>query len=261
MSELITEGLQALEIYDEYHDIVYSPSPCQQACPVGTDVPSYVGLIWEEKYEAAFDVISANNPFPTVCGRVCSKPCEKECRRGESDGAVGVRALKRFVAENIGKGFQRPPVKVTKKKTVGIVGAGPAGLTAAQDLAEAGYAVYVYEKKAALGGMMAAGIPSFRLPPALLIQDIERLLKHCPGIKIHTGCELGKDVTLAELKKRHDAVLLAIGLWQDRKLGVPGEDDGIQGLHGIQFLTDINGGGEDQAQGQGSRDRGRERGH
>ena len=250
MSDLITEGLQALEIYDEYHDIDYSPSPCQQTCPVGTDVPSYVGLLWEEKYEAAFDVISANNPFPTVCGRVCSKPCEKDCRRAESDGALGIRALKRFVAENVGKGFQRPSVKVTKRKTVGVVGGGPAGLTAAQDLAEAGYAVHVYEKKAVLGGMMAAGIPPFRLPPGVLAQDIDRVLKHCPGIKVYTGCELGKDVTLAELKKRHDAVLLTIGLWQDRKLGVPGEDDGIQGLYGVRFLTDINGGRKTRLKGK-----------
>lgn len=242
MSDLITPGLAAVEIPNEYHDPNYAPAPCQQTCPVGTDVPSYLGLIWEGKYDAAFDVISQNNPFATVCGRVCSKPCELDCRRAESDGAVGIRALKRYVCETVGKYFKRPPVKVTKKKTVGIVGGGPAGLTAAQDLAEAGYAVHVYEKRARLGGMMAAGIPPFRLPSDLLGQDIERLLEHCPGIEVHTGCELGKDVSLAELKKRHDAVLLAVGLWKDRKLNVPGEDDGIRGLQGIQFLTDVNDG-------------------
>jgi NADPH-dependent glutamate synthase beta subunit-like oxidoreductase len=250
MSELITPGLVAVEIQNEYQDPNYAPAPCQQTCPVGTDVPSYVGLIWEGRYEAAFDVISQNNPFATVCGRVCSKPCEKDCRRGESDGAVGIRALKRYVCETVGKAFKRPPAKVTKKKTVGIVGAGPAGLTAAQDLAEEGYVVHVYEKRPRLGGMMAAGIPPFRLPAGLLDQDIGRLLEHCPGIQVHTGCELGKDVSLAELKKRHDAVLLAVGLWKDRRLNVPGEDEGIQGLHGIGFLTDINDGAKTKLKGK-----------
>ncbi|MBI5442752.1 MAG: FAD-dependent oxidoreductase, partial [Deltaproteobacteria bacterium] len=128
----------------------------------------------------------------------------------------------------------------TKAQTVGIVGAGPAGLTAAQDLAEAGYEVHLYEKSSRLGGMMAAGIPPFRLPKAYLDQDLHRLRWHCPGIVVHENCALGKEVSLAELKKRHAAVLLAIGLWRDRKLGVPGEDDGVGGLHGIGFLTDLN---------------------
>ena len=240
MSHAITPGLEVVEIYDEYQDPDYTPAPCQKTCPVGTDVPSYVGLIWEGKYEAAFDVISMPNPFPTVCGRVCSKPCEVDCRREESDGAVGIRALKRYVCEHVGKDFKRPPVPVTQKKTVGIVGAGPAGLTAAQDLAEAGYEVHVYDKKSQLGGMMALGIPPFRLPQELLDQDINRVLEHCPGIQVHSGVELGVDVKMAQLKKKHDAVLLAIGLWKDRPLGVPGEDAGIAGLHGISFLTDIN---------------------
>ncbi|MBI5441098.1 MAG: FAD-dependent oxidoreductase, partial [Deltaproteobacteria bacterium] len=250
MSEIITPGLEAVTVSNEYHDSDYSPAPCQQTCPVGTDVPSYVGLIWEGKYEAAFDVISSMNPFPTVCGRVCAKPCEKDCRRAESDGAVGIRALKRYVCEQVGKTFKRPAVKPTKKKTVGIVGAGPAGLTAAQDLAEAGYEVHVYEKKTRPGGMMALGIPPFRLPSELLEQDIERLLAHCPGVKVHAGTELGKDVTLTELKKKHDAVLLAVGLWKDRGLGVPGEAEGIQGLHGIRFLTDINEGRKTKLKGR-----------
>ncbi|GAB4281203.1 MAG: hypothetical protein Kow0092_36610 [Deferrisomatales bacterium] len=240
MSDVITPGLETVEVYDEYHDEDYAPAPCQTTCPVGTDVPSYVALIWEGKYEAAFDVISLNNPFPTVCGRVCSKPCEVDCRRAESDGAVSIRALKRFVCETVGAGFRRPEVAVRRDRTVGIVGAGPAGLTAAQDLAEAGYEVHVYEKKRRLGGMMALGIPPFRLPRELLDQDVERLLAHCPGIRVHTGVELGRDVSLDDLKQRHDAVLLAVGLWKDRRLGVAGEDDGIEGFYGIRFLTDIN---------------------
>ena len=98
-------------------------------------------------------------------------------------------------------------------------GGGPAGLTAAQDLAEEGYEVHVYEKSNSLGGMMTQGIPVFRLPRRLIERDIDRILKHCPGIKLHLNCALGEQVSLDELKAKHDAVLLTIGLWQDRSLG------------------------------------------
>ncbi|NQU10016.1 FAD-dependent oxidoreductase, partial [bacterium] len=229
-----------LEIHGEYHDPAYTPAPCQEGCPVGTDVPSYLGLIWRGEFTKAFEVLSANNPFSTVCGRVCSKPCETACRRGDSDQAATIRGLKRFVAEQVGPEYSLPPVPVTQTKTVGIVGAGPAGLTAAQDLAEAGYAVHLYERSDRLGGMMTAGIPPFRCPPRLLNEDVDRILKHCPGIVPHLNCALGRDVSLDELKQRHDAVLLAIGLWRDRQLGIPGEEPGLQGLHGIQFLVDVN---------------------
>ena len=217
-----------------------NPAPCQEGCPVGTDIPSYVSLVWQGDFEAAFKVISASNPFSSICGRVCAMPCESRCRRGESDGPVAIRGLKRFVADRVGKDYRLPPVTVTQTKTVGIVGGGPTGLTAAQDLAEAGYAVHIYEKADRLGGMMARGIPTFRLPRQYTEQDIERVLAHCPGITVHTGCALGKDVTLNELKGRHDVVLLAIGLWEDRSLGVPGEEDITCGLHGIGFLTRVN---------------------
>lgn len=217
-----------------------NPAPCQEGCPVGTDIPSYVSLVWQGDFETAFKVISASNPFSSICGRVCAMPCESRCRRGESDGPVAIRGLKRFVADRVGKDYRLPPATVTRSKTVGIVGGGPTGLTAAQDLAEAGYAVHLYEKADSLGGMMAWGIPTFRLPRQYTEQDIGRILAHCPGITVHTGCALGKDITLNELKERHDAVLLAIGLWEDRRLGIPGEDHVQSGLHGIDFLTRIN---------------------
>lgn len=228
--------------YDGYHDAFPIAPPCQEGCPVGTDVPSYLGLIWRGEYVKAFEVLSANNPFSTVCGRVCSKPCETACRRGDSDQAVTIRGLKRFVAEKVGRDFSLPPAAVTRLQTVGIVGAGPTGLTAAQGLAEAGYTVHLYERMGRLGGMMTAGIPPFRCPPSLLEEDISRILKHCPGIVPHLNCALGCDVTLDQLKERHDAVLLAVGLWQDRKLKIPGEQPGIRGLHGIRFLLAVNGG-------------------
>ncbi len=229
-------------VHDEYHDPVYIPTPCQEGCPVGTDIPSYIGLIGRGEYEKAFEVLSANNPFSFVCGRICSKPCEDVCRRGNSDQAVTIRDLKRFVSDQVGKNYSLPPTQVTLKPNVGIVGGGPAGMTAAQDLAEAGYEVHIYERMDRLGGMMAAGIPPFRCPRSFLEDDISRMLKHCPGIKVHLNCVLGRDVTLRQLKERHGAVLLSIGLWKDKKLNIPDEREVMSGLYGINFLMDINNG-------------------
>ena len=153
-----------------------------------------------------------------------------------------IRDLKRFVTDQVGKEYSLPPVQVTQKKTVGIVGGGPAGMTASQDLAEAGYEVHIYEKMDRLGGMMSAGIPPFRCPSSFLEEDLGRMLKHCPGIEAHVNCAFGRDVTLRQLKERHDAVLLAIGLWKDKKLNIPGEREALSGLFGINFITDINSG-------------------
>ena len=224
---------------NESHDIQWIPAPCQKACPVGTDVPSYIGLIWEEKFEEALEAITATNPFSSICGRVCSMPCELDCRRAESDGSVAIRSLKRFVMERLGRDYHLPPVPVTREQTIGIVGGGPTGLTAAQDLARVGYKVHVYEMGERLGGMMY-NIPDFRLPRSIIQDDIDRLLGQCPGIEVHLNCGLGVQVGMEELKARHDAVLLSIGLWRDRQLGVPGEEPGLEGLYGIDLLSELN---------------------
>ena len=118
----------------------YEPPPCQVACPIGTDVASYVGLIWDGKTDEALEAITATNPLSGVCGRVCDAPCEPACRRANADGPVAIRALKRYVLDALGPTYRLPPVAADKSKRVAIVGAGPAGLTAAQDIALAGYA-------------------------------------------------------------------------------------------------------------------------
>ena len=229
------------DLADDRSDIHYVPAPCQVACPVGTDAPSYIGYIWEGKNEEALEAIMATNPFSAICGRVCDAPCEPACRRADSDGAIAIRNLKRYVLDTLGPGYALPPVKVTEDKTIAIVGAGPAGLTAAHDMAEAGYEVHVYEATDKLGGMMFWGIPRFRLPEGVVQQDIDRITGHCPGIKIHLNSALGEQMTLAELKQKHDAVLLSIGAFVGKKMGVPGESEPFV-EDGVGFLYRINAG-------------------
>ena len=229
------------DLQDDRSDIHYVPAPCQVACPIGTDAPSYIGYIWEGKNEEALEAIMATNPFSAICGRVCDAPCEPACRRADSDGAIAIRNLKRYVLDTLGPGYALPPVKVTQEKTVAVVGAGPAGLTAAHDLAEAGYEVHVYEASNKLGGMMFWGIPRFRLPEGVVQQDIDRITGHCPGIKIHLNSALGEQVTLDELKQKHDAVLLSIGAFVGKKMELPGESEPFV-QDGVGFLYRINSG-------------------
>jgi len=224
----------------------YVPAPCQVACPIGTDAPSYIGFIWENRIEEAFEAITATNPFSSICGRVCDAPCEPACRRADSDGPIAIRNLKRYVMDKLGKDFHLPVVEVSRSETVAIVGAGPAGLTAAQDLAEAGYAVHVYEMTDRAGGMMTWGIPAFRLPPGIIEEDMDRMLAHCPGIKVHLNTPLGREmgdggVTLDELKAKHDVVLLTIGAWWGKNMKVEGDDD-ERVIDGVGFLRRINSG-------------------
>jgi NADPH-dependent glutamate synthase beta subunit-like oxidoreductase len=226
---------------DDVADPHFVPAPCQVACPVGTDAPSYIGFIWEEKFAEAFEAITATNPFSSICGRVCDAPCEPACRRADSDGPLAIRNLKRYVMDRLGRDHHLPPVAVSRKETVGIIGAGPAGLTAAQDLAEAGFEVHVYEMMDKPGGMMVWGIPGFRLPPGIIEDDMQRLFRHCPGIKLHCGVALGRDVTLDELKARHGAVLVTIGAWWGKPMAIPGEDH-PNVVDGVGFLRRINAG-------------------
>lgn len=219
----------------------YQPPPCQVACPIGTDVASYIGLIWEGDLAGALEAITATNPFSGVCGRVCDAPCEPACRRTGADGPVAIRALKRYVMDRLGPDFRLPPVFPDKDRRVAIVGAGPAGLTAAQDIAASGYRVDVYEALSRPGGMMAWGIPDFRLPAEVVQQDVASILLRCPGITLHLSAPLGEAVTLDGLTRSHDAVLLTVGASAGRRLGVPGDDLPVV-QDGVTFLNAVNGG-------------------
>ena len=226
---------------DDTGDLHFVPAPCQVACPIGTDAPSYIALIWEGKDAEAFEAITATNPFSSICGRVCDAPCEPACRRTDSDGPLQIRNLKRFVMDKVGHSYDPPSVPTTRSQSIGIIGAGPAGLTAAHDLCVAGYTVHVYEMSDRLGGMMVWGIPAFRLPPGIIDEDIKRLTDKCEGLHIHLNTSLGTDVSLEELKQRHDAVLLTIGAWWGKPMSIPGEDD-ERVVDGVGFLRRINAG-------------------
>lgn len=227
---------------DHTGDINYVPAPCQVACPIGTDAPSYIGYIWEGKFDEAFEAITATNPFSSICGRVCDAPCEPACRRTDSDGPLQIRNLKRFVMDKLGATFEPTKIEVTQSKSVGIVGSGPAGLTAAHDLCVAGFEVHVYEMTDRLGGMMIWGIPAFRLPAGIIEEDIDRLLKKCPGLHIHLNTGLGNEISLDDLKSKHDAVLLTIGSWWGKPMNIPGEENCENVIDGVSFLRNVNAG-------------------
>jgi NADPH-dependent glutamate synthase beta subunit-like oxidoreductase/coenzyme F420-reducing hydrogenase delta subunit len=213
-------------------------SPCRAACPAHTDVQAYVGLIAQGRYTEAFEVITAPNPIASVCSMICHHPCEQSCRRCGIDEAVAVRHLKRFAIEQA-KEYRRRKRKLVqqnKNKSAGVIGSGPSGLTAARDLADLGYNVTIYERHPVLGGMLASAIPPYRLPRETLKEDIDDVISR--GIEVKTNFEVGKDAKLEDLAKKHDAVLLAIGLSLSRSLPIPGVN-GPNVLLAIPFLEDV----------------------
>ncbi len=213
-------------------------SPCRAACPAHTDVQAYVGLIAQGRYTEAFEVITSVNPIASVCSMICHHPCEQSCRRCNIDEPLAVRHLKRFAIEKSQdyRRAKRKLVQKTKGKSVGIIGSGPSGLTAAKDLANMGYSVTIYEKHPVLGGMLSCAIPPYRLPREVLKEDIDDVVSK--GVEVKTGFEVGKDAKLDDLAKKHDAMIVAIGLSQSRSLNIPGvEGPGV--LLAIPFLEDV----------------------
>ncbi len=188
--------------------------PCTAACPAGTDVRGYIQAIAAGDYPAAFELIRARNPFPSVCAWICPHPCEDSCRRGAVDEPLAIRGLKRFAVEVCGAQWRPERVKRPSGKSVAVVGAGPAGLTAAYRLAGEGHRVDVFERREAPGGQLWASVPVFRLPREVLRRDIEKIA--AAGVKINCGVEIGTDITLDFLEKKYDAVVLSTGLWAPR---------------------------------------------
>lgn len=199
-------------------------APCQESCPVGTNAGLYVGLLAEGRDAEALAVAAEHNPFPSICGRVCTAPCELACRRGELDEPVAIRELKRFAADHGADGYPRPlPASLRRGDRVAIVGAGPTGLSAAYDLARAGYGVTIFEAMPVAGGMMTIGIPEYRLPKRVVQAEIDRIVRL--GVEIRLNTVLGRDVTLEDLREQgFSAILLATGASKSQRLGIPGED-------------------------------------
>jgi len=215
-------------------------APCQNACPAGVDVPGYVSLIAEKRYEEALKLHRERNPFVSVCSRVCFHPCESKCRRSTLDEALSIRALKRFLSDQE-KELQLPDFLSDEQaagRKIAIVGAGPAGLACAYFLARLGYRPEVFEAQDMPGGMLAQAIPAYRLPRELLGKDVDMIRKL--GVKIKTGKRLGRDFTIEKLKDQgYDALFLAVGAPDGMGLRLEGET--MPGCtEAIEFLRAYN---------------------
>lgn len=195
--------------------------PCVSLCPAGVDIPGYIALVGEKRYEDAVRLIRKDNPMVSVCGLICEHPCEARCRRNMLDQGVNIRGLKRYAAEHAGKVPAPKPAAATGKK-VAVIGGGPGGISAAYYLSLMGHEVTIYEQRKALGGMLRYGIPSYRLPREILDEEIAILLSN--GVKVETGVRIGKERTVESLRKEHDAVYIAIGAHRDKKIGIAGEE-------------------------------------
>ena len=247
-ARMVLDGFAAFE--DEYRSHVekgvcgvkFGSVPCQKGCPAHVNIPGYIACIGAGRYADAVRVIRQTNPFPGVCGLICEHPCETYCRRNTVDDAINIRGLKRYAVEKAG---DVPPPKGAPKngKTVGIVGGGPAGLTAAYFLALAGFEVTVCEKRPKLGGMLRYGIPAYRLPDADLDRDIGVIL--ATGVKVESGKAVGKDVAFADFRRRFDAVYVSIGAHGAKRLGIEGEDaKGV--LSAVELLGAVGEAGGEQ---------------
>jgi heterodisulfide reductase subunit A len=212
---------------------------CKAACPAGVGAPGYVILTGRGKFLEALQVIKEKLPFPSICGRVCHRPCEKACTRAQVDEPVGIAYIKRFIGDLELKipTHQMPPIQ-TREENVAIVGAGPAGLTAAHDLAMLGYHITVFESAHVLGGMMRFGIPAFRLSREILDREIYDIVEM--GVRVWRNVAIGRDLTLDDLFARgYKAIFLAVGAQRGRSLNIPGEElDGV--MQAVDYLRSMN---------------------
>jgi NADPH-dependent glutamate synthase beta subunit-like oxidoreductase len=240
----VMDALQTIAVRDNYvaSDTFekFGTAPCKAACPAHISIQGFIGMITEGRYRDGLKLIKEEMPFPSICGRICHHPCEMKCNRGKVDEPVAIEYLKRFLAdrglsEDIG---YVPETEEKKDEKIAIIGAGPAGLSAAYFLAIKGYPVTVFERLPVAGGMMAVGIPAYRLPRDILRNEIKTITDM--GVEIKTGVSFGKDITIESLRKEgYKAFFIAVGRHASCGLNVKGENlEGI--IHGINFLKDIS---------------------
>jgi NADH-quinone oxidoreductase subunit F len=215
-------------------------SACQHTCPLEQDVPCYIGLIAQGKFEQAIEIVRRENPLPSICGRVCTATCEAKCRCGEGGGeAISIRQLKRFLADyerEKGLDVIHKP-KQQRAEKVAIVGSGPAGLTCAYFLGLEGYNITIFESLPVAGGMLAVGIPDYRLPKDILNWEIENIKKL--GVQIKTNTTVGRDMQLSDLWTKYDAVFIATGAHKGLKMNIEGEEL-PQVIDAVDFLRGLN---------------------
>ncbi len=246
---------------------------CQNACPVHTDARGYVRAIAEGRFEDAYLIARGPNPLASICGRVCGAPCEAACRRKDIDAPVSIRALKRFVADRFGGHLDQPgrsPLELIRRLTdqaasrtsswgeelvgirqlgteldwsaspagekVAIIGSGPAGLAAAHDLALMGFRPTIFEMEPVPAGMLAVGIPEYRLPRELVAAEVEFI--RALGVEFVCNTQVGRDISLAEIRSRHRATVIAVGLKRSRSLSIPGAN-AVGVLGGVELLRDV----------------------
>ncbi len=210
--------------------------PCRAACPIHVNAQGYIALISAGKFEEALALIRAKNPFPGITGRICTHPCETACRRGEVEQPIAIDGLKRFVADLENEDKTDLSVPPENGKRVAVIGSGPAGLLAAWDLRKMGYSVTIFEALPVAGGMLAVGIPEYRLPRTVLNKEIDYLRRM--GVDIRLNTPIGKTLSLKDLKQGYDALFIATGAHVSRKLGLVGEEaSGV--LHAVDFLRRV----------------------
>ncbi len=215
-------------------------APCVDACPIHLDIPKYVEAIKNAKFDDSLAVIRERLPLPGIVGRVCYHPCEQNCRRANADEAIAIRSLKRFAADQAAAKNPPPEVQVTpsaKTGKVAVIGAGPAGLTCAYHLALKGHPVTIFEKQPLSGGMLALGIPDYRLPSPMREEEIKTITGL--GVELRSGVSIGSEITIGQLRKEgFQAFFLSIGAQECKTLGIEGED--LEGVYpGVDFLRDV----------------------
>lgn len=212
---------------------------CHRGCPLGNLIPDWNDLVYRNRWPEALERLHATNNFPEFTGRLCPAPCEASCVLTIADNPVSIKVVEQAIADRglVAGGIAPMPAPVSTGKTVGVVGSGPAGLAAAQQLARAGHAVTVYERSDKIGGLLRYGIPDFKMDKTLLDRRLSQL--EAEGVQFVTNANVGTSVSAADLRVRHDALVLACGATQARALGVPGSD--LKGVHlAMEYLEQQN---------------------